>query len=268
MIRQLEIPLFDHLQDAISSPEDVSLLALLQEFDATIASLEDRVCLEIAGDAIVQLAAVFEAKHLGLFQEIAQVKAQVNTARNEPVVPVEFFDRFVRQSMVVNFAPFIEPIPMLQLPDEDRDWDWALQTDFHQMSESAMVQTVLDVMIDDAAALLDALPDLNAEQKLDAIKELSHGEEIESWTTELVASVEQLQRRKSKPVSFLDLICTLEISRGRSKRKSCLIDLWLAFLLGKHEYQLHRTAHDFYSTVGIEVCAKSAFQSTSTSGNA
>lgn len=117
-----------------------------------------------------------------------------------------------------------------------------------------MVQVIRDAMIDDAAALLDALPDRTAElQDVDAIMHLSHGEEIEVWTKELVSMMEKLQHRKRKSISLIDLICTLEISQTQSKRKDCLIELWLAFLLGKHSYRLRRTAHDFYSPVGIEI---------------
>ncbi len=68
--------------------------------------------------------------------------------------------------------------------------------------------------------------------------------------------VEKLQNRKRKSISLLDLICTLKLSRSQSTRKDCLVEMWLAFLLGKHSYQLCRTAYDFYSAVGIKVLVK------------
>lgn len=122
------------------------------------------------------------------------------------------------------------------------------------ISESAMVQVIRDVMIDDAVALLDALPDRSASPlEFGGIMNLSHGEEIEVWTQELASMMGKLQNRKRKPISLLDLICTLEASRTGLERKACLIDLWLAFLLGSHDYRLRRMSHDFYSPVGIEI---------------
>ncbi|BAU15431.1 hypothetical protein LEP3755_59890 [Leptolyngbya sp. NIES-3755] len=112
-------------------------------------------------------------------------------------------------------------------------------------------------MIDDAAAMLEALPDRNPNQTLEQpdfsnIIDLAHGEQIEGWTEELKTTINRLQSRKRKSISLLDLVCALE-SRHHASRQDCLVKTWLAFLLGNHPYQLHRTAHDFYSAVGIEV---------------
>lgn len=252
MIR-LDIPLFDHLQDAIAAPQEAQLLELLREFDAAMLELEDQHLLEVAADAILQLATIVEAKYVGV---VEGVRAQVQSnASRDPIVPIDFFDRFVRQSMAVNFEQFIEPIPLLPLPSQSEgEWSMPNHSISDYVSETAMVQAVCDAMIDDATALLDALPERNVEQQnFNALMHLSHGEEIEIWTKELVLIMEKLQHRKRKTIALLDLICTLEVSRPQSKRKDCLLELWLAFLLGKHSYGLRRTAHDFYSPVGIEV---------------
>lgn len=159
--------------------------------------------------------------------------------------------------MLVDLDQYIEPIPLLPLPVQ-LEGNWALPSalDLGHVSEPEMMQAICEAMIDDAAVLLEGLPDRNAASQpidLDAVKDLAHGEELERWTDELVEAIEKLQERKRKSISLLDLVCTLESSRTRSKRKDCLIDLWLAFLIDKHSYQLCRTAHDFYSMVGIEV---------------
>jgi hypothetical protein len=253
---RLDIPLFEHLQDAISAPQEAQLLELLREFDAAMLELDDQHQLPVAADAILQLATIVEAKYVGV---IEQVKAQVRSgASSDPIVPNDFFDRFVRQSMVVNFDQFIEPVSKRSLP-LDGEWEMrsgyraAPLTDFYA-DDPARACEVLDAVIDDAAAMLDALPDRSAHlPDFDALLDLSHGEGIGTWTQELVSMMEKLQNRKRQPISLLDLICTLEGSRTDSERKECLIDLWLAFLLGKHAYALRRTAHDFYSPVGIEI---------------
>lgn len=251
----IRLDLFEHLQDAMSAPQAAQLLDLLREFDAAILELDDQSVLEVAADAILQLAAIVEAKYVGVVEE---VKAQVQPrGSRDPVVPIDFFDCFVRQSMIVDFDEFIEPIPLLPLPS-NVGGDWSVPNDFRSdyISEPAMVQAIREAMIDDAAALLDALPDRKPPQlplDIDAIKHLSHGEEIEGWTTELVAVMEKLQKRRRKSISLLDLVCTLELSRSQPRQKKCLIEMWMTFLLGRHPYQLRRSAHDFYSLVGIEV---------------
>ncbi|MBD2082534.1 hypothetical protein [Leptolyngbya sp. FACHB-17] len=246
----IRLDLFEHLQEAMSAPQEAQLLDLLHEFDAVIAALEDHAVLEVAADALLQLATIVEAKYVGVIEE---VKAEVQPRPfRDPVVSIDFFDGFVRQSMVVEFDEFIEPIPLLPLPSYV-EGDWTAPHDLRSdyISEPAMVQVIRDAMIDDVAVLLDALPDRQPPVDIDVIKDLSHGEEIEVWTTELVAMMEKLQQRKRKTISLLDLVCTLELSRTQSERKRCLIDLWMTFLLGKHPYQLRRSAHDFYSLVGI-----------------
>ena len=250
---QLEIPLFEHLQDAIAAPQEAQLLELLQEFDTAILGLGDQQLLEVAADAILQLATIVEAKYVGVIEEV-RVQGQ-SGASSDPTVPIDFFDRFVRQSMLVNFEQFVEPIPLLPLPSPlEVECQIFRDSLSDYLSESAMVKAICEVMIDDAGVLLDALPDRSPkQQEFDAILELSHGEGIQTWTTELVSMMEKLQHRKRQSVSFLDLICTLESSRTDSERKDCLIDLWLTFLLGKHSYGLRRTAHDFYSPVGIGI---------------
>ncbi|MEP0919766.1 hypothetical protein NC981_23345 [Leptolyngbya sp. DQ-M1] len=252
---QLEIPLFDSLQDAIASPQDAQLLDLLREFDAAIANLDDRHVLEVASEAILRLAMIVEAKYVGVIEGV-QAEVQASQSR-DPIVPIDFFDRYVRQSMLVNLDQYIEPIPLLPLPVQlEGDWAIASALDLGCVSEPEMMQAIQEAMIDDAAVLLEGLPDRNAASQpmdLDAVKHLAHGEELDHWSAELVEAIEKLQTRKRKSISLLDLVCTLESSRTRSKRKDCLIDLWLAFLLGKHSYHLCRIAHDFYSMVGIKV---------------
>lgn len=122
MIR-LDIPLFYHLQDAIADPQEAQLLELLREFDAAILRLEDQHRLEVAADAILQLATIVEAKYIGVIEEVkTQVRSSVS---RDPIVQIDFFDRFVRQSMVVNFEQFIEPIELLPLPSQS-EVEWSM----------------------------------------------------------------------------------------------------------------------------------------------
>jgi hypothetical protein len=99
-------------------------------------------------------------------------------------------------------------------------------TDFYH-ADSARVGEVLDSVIDDAAAMLEALPDRNADSTLELpgivnIMDLAHGEQIDAWMEELKPTIGRLQSRRRKFISLLDLICALE-SRHHASRQDCFI---------------------------------------------
>jgi hypothetical protein len=253
MIQQLTIPLFDQIQDAIVTPGEADLLEFLRAFDQTISELDDQSQLEVGATLILQLAILLEAKYAGEVEKTGQFE----TSEAGPVVSIDFFDRFVRQSISFSFDPFIEPIPLLQIPGaEEADWRMYPYFQMEQSVNSPLVQEVLDAVIDDAAALLETLPDRTEQQQMDAIKALSHGEQIQTWSEELQWVVEVLQQRKKKQMPFLDLIYTLKLSRPQSSLIDCFTEMWITLMLGNHPYTLIRGANDFYSAIGIEVVLK------------
>lgn len=259
-MKQLTIPLYEQIEAAIHTPQAADLLQLLAEFDAIVVRAEsegfdDQALLDLAGETIAKIAVVFEAKYGTVLEEV-----RASGAGDGPVMPIDAFSQYVRSSMQIDFSQYIEPIPMLNLPVQPDDfyggWSnlsayWEVET---ALVESASSKVVPLSTIEEWQQLLQNLGEVE-EAELKQIKELSHGEEIEAWSAELRAIVEKLRKRRRKSLPFLDLVYAL-MRKKNQPLKGCSSELWLAFLLGEHPYQLHRTAGDFYSVTGIEVLVR------------
>ena len=70
--------------------------------------LDTRSQLRVAGEAVCQIADVFCDRSSYLFEELLS-----RAVKDEPIMADDAFDRYVRQSMVVDFDQFIEPLPSL-----------------------------------------------------------------------------------------------------------------------------------------------------------
>ena len=250
---QLMLPFDGQVQEAIHKPQEANLLHLLKAFDVAVAQaesegLDNQSLLKVAGEAISKIADVFEAKYGTVLEEI-----RASGASDGPVMAIDAFDRYVRSSMQIDFAQYIEPIPMLNLPSSSNDFysGWNGSSAYREV-EASVVSEVSQSILEDWMELLEHLPDLSEKQKLTEIHDLSHGEEIEVWSQELRSLIEQLRKRKKKNLPFLDLVYALKRQKDQTLKESSS-ELWLTFLLGDHPYQLRRTAHDFYSAIGIEV---------------
>lgn len=109
MYQQLELPLWETLKSAASIPEDADLEELWLPVYATIACLDTTSQLQVARDAIATIAQIVQKRSLLTLEEIDSIMQE-----GVPVVPTtDFFDKFVRQSMHVDFALFVEPPPLL-----------------------------------------------------------------------------------------------------------------------------------------------------------
>lgn len=259
-MKSLTIPLYEQIEAAIHMPQAADLRQLLTQFDAIVVRAEsegfdDQALLDMAGETIAKIAAVFEAKYGAVLEEV-----RASGAGDGPVMPINAFDQYVRQSMFVDFSGYIEPIPMLNLPVQPDDFygDWNPFSAYHEVEtalvESASSKVVPLSTIEEWQQLLQNLGEVE-EAELKQIKELSHGEEIEAWSAELRAILEKLRKRRRKGPPFLDLVYAL-MRKKNQPLKDCLSELWLAFLLGDHPYQLQRKNDDFYSATGIEVVWK------------
>lgn len=99
---QLELELWDQLQQAQQMPEAVDVAQLLNEVEAAAAQLPETQRLQFAGDALLQIA------------ELCAVRAEVLMIQweelvRDPIVEQGFFADVVRQAMAVDLSDLIEP---------------------------------------------------------------------------------------------------------------------------------------------------------------
>lgn len=218
---QLELPLWSTLKEAAFVPENADLQEIWFSLDATMAPLDTHEQLQVAGDAITQIAQIIQQRSLLTLEEIQSVMQD-----SGPVVPADFFDKFVRQSMHVDFAQFVEPPPPLQ----------------GRVSEHSKQKFPNDgrsvVGVVDKAALLKAVeqePELSDEAAKDKALAVAHDEDISSCQR---AIAYQMQQHSGKAVSLVQLQRTLGMP---------LIEIWLGLLLGEQEQYQWKTGGEFYS---------------------
>ena len=221
MYQQLELPLWETLKLAASIPENADLQEIWFSLDATMAPLDTQQQLQVAGDAITQIVQIIRERSLLTLEEIQSAMQE-----DGPVVPADFFDKFVRQSMHVDFAQFVEPPPLLQGRSSQTS-----RRNFPNDGRSV-------VAVVDKAALLEAVaqePELSDEAARDEALAAAHDEDISAWKK---AIAHQIQQSNSRPVSLLQLQQALGMP---------LIEIWLGLLLSGEEQYQWESSGEFYS---------------------
>ncbi|MDZ4878241.1 MAG: hypothetical protein CLLPBCKN_007676 [Chroococcidiopsis cubana SAG 39.79] len=219
-VEWLDLPLWDALQAAMTEPEDADLASLWQEVEAAIVPLDCSSQLQVAGEAIVRITDVFEARSLRAFEEI-----QATTSYDGPVMPSDAFDRYVRQTMQIDFEQYIEPLSNLprkapQLSDVD-----GIRSIVAPVERHALI---------DALALTELIDSEVAYQQAIAI---SHEEDV----SQCGAAISTWLNQHDRAVPLLKLVQSLEMP---------LVHIWLGLLL--NGFVLEQRG-EFYQTKHIWV---------------
>ena len=219
-MRQLELDLWGTLKEAATFPELAELEQLWITLELTLEPLDTLRQLRVAGEAIAQIVSIVQQRSLLTLEEIDSLMQD-----SEPVVPADFFDRFVRQSMHVDFDQFVEPpAPLPRKPDCRQP------PSFPNDGRSI-------VAIIDKAALLEVLdPEpFDEATKTKVLEDISHHEEISAWVKAIAQLMEQ--RYNSETVSLKHLQQALGMP---------LIELWLGMLIGGQDQYKWEQHGEFY----------------------
>ncbi len=233
-MQQLELPLWDTLKSAKEVPELADLQQLWDFLEQALVPLKTHEQLQVAGDAIAQFAGIVQERSLLTLEEIDSL-----TQEDGPIVPVDFFDKFVRQSMHVDFSQFIEPpLPFPRNPPQCQ------KRGFPKDGRSV-------VGVIDKAALLKALePEPDDEVAKAKALAVAHPEDISSWV-EVISHYFNSRQVESLPLVELMQEVRYPVVEEEEKERSPLIKTWLALLLGG--FRLEQSTEDFYNTRGIWV---------------
>ncbi|PSB46823.1 hypothetical protein C7B80_11640 [Cyanosarcina cf. burmensis CCALA 770] len=219
-VEWLDLPLWDAIQAAMTEPEDADLASLWQEVEAAIVDLDCSSQLQVAGEAVVQITDVFEARSLQAFEEI-----QATTSHDGPVMPSDAFDRYVRSSMQIDFEQYIEPL--INLPRKAP-----------QLSNVDGIQSIVAPI--DRHALIDALAKTELIDPEVAYRQaiaVSHEEDVSQWGAAIAAWLNQHDRAVPLP----KLVQSLRMP---------LVQVWLALL---HNGFVLEQRGEFYQTEQIWV---------------
>jgi len=211
-VKQLELDLWDILSTARQTPEDANLPMVFKLLDLTLVDLDTRSQLRIAGEAVFQIADLFCDRSSFLFEELHS-----RAANGEPIMADDAFDRYVRQSMVVDFDQFIEPLQSLPRKISEQT-----------KHGNSMVGAI------DKEVLIQALEKeclLSLEEEFERAISTAHAENVSAW----IEAIAQYISNNSSPICLQELQSALPLP---------IIEIWLGLLLGDFKLEQRGSFYD------------------------
>ncbi|NJM98552.1 MAG: hypothetical protein HC800_16580 [Phormidesmis sp. RL_2_1] len=195
-VRQLELNLEVAFEEAAEVPEKVDVLSLWAQFEGELAELGQRDRLRVAGDVLVQLAGLCEAKADVLWEDWQDAHNA-----DGPVMGESWLQGLTRQSQELDFSGLVKRSYRTMESGESN-------------TEKQADDSVMGAV--DKSAVLEMLDGLDEALKAEALA-VSHSENVSDW----VKAIASQQTRK--PQRLIDL---------QAQLKMPLIEVWIAALLG------------------------------------
>ena len=194
-VRQLELNLEVAFEEAAEIPETADVLSLWAQFEGDLAGLEQRDHLRVAGDILVQLAGLCEAKADLLWEDWQDA----HNAEG-PVMDGDWLQGLTRQTQELDFSDLVQRSYQTgDHPNEDKADEDSVAGDVAKLS-------VLD--------MIDALEDADLKSQALAV---SHAENVSDWVKALA------DQQAESPQRLVDI---------QQQLKMPLIEVWIAALLG------------------------------------
>jgi hypothetical protein len=199
-VKQLELDLWDVLSTARQTPEDANLPMVFKLLDLTLVDLDTRSQLRIAGEAVCQIADLFCDRSSFLFEELHS-----RAVKGEPIMADDAFDRYVRQSMVVDFDQFIEPLQ--SLPRKTPEYTENGNSIVGEIDKEILIQALVQENF------------FSFEEEFEQAISTAHTENISAW----VEAIENCIANNFSPMRLIDLHSALPLP---------IVEIWLGLLLG------------------------------------
>ena len=211
-VKQLELNLWEVISTARQTPEDANLPMVFQLLDLALVDLDTRSQLRIAGEAVCQITDLFCDRSSFLFEELHS-----RTANGEPIMADDAFDRYVRQSMVVDFEQFIEPLPSLtrKTPEQAKNGN----SIFGEIDKEVLIQALEQESL------------LSVEEEFERAISTAHAENVSGW----IEAISQCITNNSHPICLKDLQKALKLS---------IVEIWLGLLLGDFKLEQRGNFYD------------------------
>lgn len=204
---QLELSLWEILREATIAPDEADLQQLLNLLDDSLTALDTIGQLYVAAEAIAQIVNLFQERSTLAFEEL-----EATNSDEGPVMPQDAFDRYVRQTMEVDFEQFIAPLASLPRNVSERDLVNERGSVVGEVNQVALLQALDEQM--------SQCPGLTEVEAFNRAIEIAHNEDVSTWVGAIV------QWMNDHQVAVIPLV-QLQQSMGMP-----LIQLWLALLLG------------------------------------
>jgi hypothetical protein len=219
-----DLPLVVQTQASEAEPEPESALNLEPLWQELEVSLQQRdlppmQALEVAAVGISQIVLQFTQFADLTFEELEVV------AERGVVLPSDAFDRYVRQTMEVDFHQFIEPLASLPRKSQERQEITEGDSVVGELDQAAVLQVLDEQMSQE--------PELTEAEIFNRVLALAHDEDVSAWARAIA------QWMRQQPLSSVRL---MELQQALSMP---LVEIWLALLLGS--FHLEQQG-EFYST--------------------
>lgn len=211
-VKQLELNLWEAIASAAKTPDEANLPKVFELLDLTLIEMDTRSQLRLAGDAVAQITDLFCDRTGLLFENL---QAHVNV--DGPVMPDTAFDRYVRQSMVVDFEQFLESLESLprRTPEKLKE--------VNSIVASVAKEVLLQVLEQENL--------LSAEQELELVLATAHTENVSVW----IDAITNCLRSHVLPITLLDLLTHLQLP---------IVEIWLGLLLGNFKLRQRGSFYD------------------------
>jgi hypothetical protein len=190
----LQLSLWDLLAEATRVPLDAQLWMLFEDLDEAIADLPIEQQISVAGEGLARVGEIVGLRAESYLQEINYLLHP----DQEPVMALDAFDRYVRQSMVVDLEQFCKAPG---LPEVERGY---VRSVVEPMSEEEVRAEVI-------AAIHDEV--------LESPFALAHDEDIGGWS----ARIEDCLVECGGSMGFWSIV---EVTGLKP------VEIWLGLLLG------------------------------------
>ena len=195
-LRQLELNLEFALDEASEAPESADVLRLWEMFEGELAELGQRDRLRVAGDVLMQLAGICEAKSEVLWEDWQDA----HNAEG-PVMGDDWLQGLTRQTQELDFSELVKRSYNTSGDRLDED-----KTDEGSVVGDVEKASVLD--------MIDALEDTDLKRQALAV---SHAENVSDWVKALA------DKQTDVPQRLVDLQKQLQMP---------IVEVWIAALLG------------------------------------
>ena len=211
-VKQLELDLWDVISTARQTPEDANFLMVFKLLDLTLVDLDTRSQLRIVGEAVCQIADLFCDRSSFLFEELNS-----RAVKGEPIMADDAFDRYVRQSMVVDFEQFIEPLQSLprKIPEQAKNGNSIVG----EIDKETLIHSLEQENL------------LSFEEEFERAISTAHAEDVSSW----IETISHCITNNSSPMRLIDLQKALKLP---------IVEIWLGLLLGDFKLEQRGSFYD------------------------
>jgi len=225
-IEPLELLLWEMLREATIAPAEADLRQLLDGLETSLLKLNTPEQLQVIAEAITQIVQVFQERSVLAFEEL-----EATNSDEGPVMPSDAFDRYVRQTMEVDFESFIEPLT--RLPRKSPERLEAGDSVIGELDKAALLQVLDEQMSQE--------PELTEAEIFNRTLALAHDEDVSAWSA---AVTQWMAEQQVATISLLGLQQAMGVP---------LVQLWLTLLLGGYAIEQRG---EFYQTEQLWVLGR------------